>query len=594
MTGFGMTVLVSWPLHAACAGVCALVAVLIWATGRRGLTTWLLGGACAALAAWAAAAAIWPLDAPLHGLAGVLELVRSCLWCALLLHLHERERSGPGGGCARGSGWAAPCCSRPSRSFLPPRPSPGIPSPARSSRPRPSSRASRWRCWSSCWPRTSTAAPGEAARWHVNLPCIALGGLGAFDLVLYVEAVLARRFSPILLDARAALTMLAARPARSSRRCATAAGAAGRRSRARRCSTAPRWWSAAPSCFGVGAAGRDARAASARSWGRDRAGEPAGRRRHGAGGGAGLALGPLADAPLPRRSLLHRPLRLPPGMAALHRRPLRPGRRRLPAAVRAVRAIADAVDSPAGVLLLREDRAAPAAFAGPAPGTAPPCRRPTLGPCCEALGAGERVARAVARRCRAARGAARGLRRRSGSPCRCCTTATACSAPSCWRRRAPPSRWTRGLRAAARAGPGGGDVPRRAAARAERLADGAAPGELRRALRLRRARREDRLRPADAAAGQRRGQHRRPGVPARHADHRPRRAARINTLHRPPARAGGRADERRRDRPGAAACATCRPASIAIAARRAARRWPWSDAAGRRRPPCGRSPSRRR
>lgn len=48
-----------------------------------------------------------------------------------------------------------------------------------------------------------------AARWHVNLPCIVLGGLSAFDVVLYAEASLAHGDSTSLLDARAALTALA-------------------------------------------------------------------------------------------------------------------------------------------------------------------------------------------------------------------------------------------------------------------------------------------------------------------------------------------------------------------------------------------------
>jgi putative PEP-CTERM system histidine kinase len=49
----------------------------------------------------------------------------------------------------------------------------------------------------------------EAARWHVILPCIALGGLSAFDVVLHADAALTRGYSPALIDARAALTALA-------------------------------------------------------------------------------------------------------------------------------------------------------------------------------------------------------------------------------------------------------------------------------------------------------------------------------------------------------------------------------------------------
>jgi putative PEP-CTERM system histidine kinase len=48
----------------------------------------------------------------------------------------------------------------------------------------------------------------ETARWHVNPPCIAIASLAIFDLLLYADAVLARSFSPALLEARAVLTAL--------------------------------------------------------------------------------------------------------------------------------------------------------------------------------------------------------------------------------------------------------------------------------------------------------------------------------------------------------------------------------------------------
>ncbi|WP_137180325.1 XrtA/PEP-CTERM system histidine kinase PrsK [Roseomonas sp. AR75] len=47
---------------------------------------------------------------------------------------------------------------------------------------------------------------GEAERWHVSLPAIALGGLSAYDVLLYAEAALSQQISVPLLDARAALT----------------------------------------------------------------------------------------------------------------------------------------------------------------------------------------------------------------------------------------------------------------------------------------------------------------------------------------------------------------------------------------------------
>jgi len=49
----------------------------------------------------------------------------------------------------------------------------------------------------------------EATRWHVNLPCIVLGSLAAVDVVIYADASLSRGDITALLDARAVLTTLA-------------------------------------------------------------------------------------------------------------------------------------------------------------------------------------------------------------------------------------------------------------------------------------------------------------------------------------------------------------------------------------------------
>ncbi len=48
------------------------------------------------------------------------------------------------------------------------------------------------------------------SRWHINLLCIALGGLFLYDLVLYSDAVLFRRVSPLLFEGRASATLMAA------------------------------------------------------------------------------------------------------------------------------------------------------------------------------------------------------------------------------------------------------------------------------------------------------------------------------------------------------------------------------------------------
>ncbi|MBV8589436.1 MAG: PEP-CTERM system histidine kinase PrsK [Acetobacteraceae bacterium] len=50
----------------------------------------------------------------------------------------------------------------------------------------------------------------QDARWHINLLCIALGGTFLYDLVLYSDAVLFRRVSPVLFEARPVVVTLAA------------------------------------------------------------------------------------------------------------------------------------------------------------------------------------------------------------------------------------------------------------------------------------------------------------------------------------------------------------------------------------------------
>ena len=45
-------------------------------------------------------------------------------------------------------------------------------------------------------------------RWHVALPCIAIGGLGIYDVLYYGDAVLFRRLSPTLCNGRSVVTAL--------------------------------------------------------------------------------------------------------------------------------------------------------------------------------------------------------------------------------------------------------------------------------------------------------------------------------------------------------------------------------------------------
>jgi putative PEP-CTERM system histidine kinase len=192
-------------LHGGCAAVCLVLAALIpmMAWGWAAL---LPAAAALATGVWAAAVALSP-QSSLAGLPGLLEVLRSGLWFALLLGLAWRfggQRARPllrrfaaGGAVVTAVALAA---TLPVTQGL-------------AAAPSFASAAILARIGlallvvllaENLYRNTS-----EAARWHVNLPCIVLGGLASFDVLLYAEAAISRSFTPSILDARATLTGLA-------------------------------------------------------------------------------------------------------------------------------------------------------------------------------------------------------------------------------------------------------------------------------------------------------------------------------------------------------------------------------------------------
>jgi putative PEP-CTERM system histidine kinase len=188
-------------LHAGAGAVCLAWTALLLAAGR-GPTARLLAAACGSAGAWAVTVALTP-DTPLTGAAGALEILRLAVWFVLLLSLYRRV-AGAGAAAtlrrfALAGGLAALLALLPVPAGLVELPILAAPTVLL---------------------RLAVALlvvllaenlyrnADEASRWHVNLPCIALGGLAAFDLLLYADAVLSRGIAPALLDARAALTAL--------------------------------------------------------------------------------------------------------------------------------------------------------------------------------------------------------------------------------------------------------------------------------------------------------------------------------------------------------------------------------------------------
>lgn len=334
-------------VHGGSALLCFAWTFLVLAAGR-GRITLLLAGAAAAAAIWATAVAFTP-DAALGGIAGLFEVLRSAVWLAVLVVLCRRIGGERAAGLARNLGLIGLLLTVLAAVTLLPGVTamlaqPGLGSPM-------------------LLPRLALAllvvlvaenlyrnAP-EAARWHVVLPCIALGGLGAFDLVLYGSAVLARDFSPALIDARAVLTALAA---------PLLAVAAMRDRRSRRDLPVSREFVfhgatlmvAGTFLLGIGAASE-----ALRHWG----GPWAGVAQIAVIGAAIMALA-VAISARSVRSRLRRAVADQFFRARYDYRrewlrciaTLSLPEAEAPADVRAVRALADSVDSPAGILLLRE------------------------------------------------------------------------------------------------------------------------------------------------------------------------------------------------------------------------------------------------
>ncbi len=196
--------MVSVVLHAVAAAALLLWAGLAVAAGRGAVPAAM---AVAALVSglWAAAVSFQP-DMPLEGLAGLAELARSLAWLAVLLLLYRRF----GGEASR----------RPARNVAIAGLGLGAATAAALLFAEPPATAASIASLG-LFGRIGLALlivlaaenvyrnADEAERWHVNLPCIAICGLALFDLLVCVDAVLMRSFSPALLDARAVIAAAA-------------------------------------------------------------------------------------------------------------------------------------------------------------------------------------------------------------------------------------------------------------------------------------------------------------------------------------------------------------------------------------------------
>ena len=193
-------------LHAGCVLVYAILCALILI--RRPLTRTAAWLALASLttALWATAVVLYP-DTAASGLAGWLELARAAAWYCFILHLYRRSIATRGqlmqalstmgllallvvGGLALTNLIQSPT---PSTLWLV-----GI-----------GVRLGIAVCNLLLLENLYFNTPADA-RWHVNLLCVALGGMFLYDLVLYADAALFHAISLPLFESRAPAMMIAA------------------------------------------------------------------------------------------------------------------------------------------------------------------------------------------------------------------------------------------------------------------------------------------------------------------------------------------------------------------------------------------------
>jgi putative PEP-CTERM system histidine kinase len=155
---------------------------------------------------WSAVTAVLPPAVPFTGVAGLLDLVRLAAWCVFAQHLYYRFVRSAGLGTALAV-MGALIALMVSGALL----ASGL--------------------WVGNWPLLLSVGiavrlvlaiclllvvenlfrnASEDARWNINLICIGLGALGVYDIVVCTDAVMFRHVSPALADGRALASVLIA------------------------------------------------------------------------------------------------------------------------------------------------------------------------------------------------------------------------------------------------------------------------------------------------------------------------------------------------------------------------------------------------
>ncbi|HEX4366836.1 MAG TPA: XrtA/PEP-CTERM system histidine kinase PrsK [Rhodopila sp.] len=193
-------------LHGACAAVYIALALLILARPPLSRTGAWLAFACVMTAAWAATFAMaW--HAPVGRIASWLEVGRSAAWYGFILHLYRRSVASDEqvSSAFKTMGLLALLIfvGTPLLELF------AGPSSASLQSLGTATRLGFAICNVLLLENLYFNTPRES-RWHVNLLCVALGGVFLYDLLLYADGVLFHRLSFTLLEARAPAIIVAA------------------------------------------------------------------------------------------------------------------------------------------------------------------------------------------------------------------------------------------------------------------------------------------------------------------------------------------------------------------------------------------------
>ncbi len=193
-------------LHAACAVLYATLAAFVVLRASPSRSSVWLAAACLITAAWAAAVAMTASRDPTGGIAGWLEVARSAAWYGFILHLYRRSVA-----VRRQLRQVFTTMGLLALLLVGGLPLIDVLSS---------------QLGTSLWSAGTAIRLGFAvcnilllenlyfntptdARWHINLLCVALAGLSLYDLVLYADAALFHRVSQTLFEGRASATALA-------------------------------------------------------------------------------------------------------------------------------------------------------------------------------------------------------------------------------------------------------------------------------------------------------------------------------------------------------------------------------------------------